>query len=216
MEKIQKKILAISCSPSKGRNSDTMLDYFIKGVNKVSEIVIEKIYLNDIIFDDYSYKNKNGPASHEKDLKNLTDKIQNFDGLVIATPTYNFSVPSKLKNLIDRIRFFALDFEKTTKMKQPVGTLGHLNMFFLTSGGTPNWAQKILFFAFPPFWLRGVFFYFGANYLGSLYSGDTKTFENEKVLKKCEKMGKKYAKKLLKNKHKSFIEKILWRSPQEN
>ena len=210
----QKNIIALSCSPSKGRNSDTMLDHFIKGVRKVPNVNIEKIYINDISFDTYAYENKNGPESHEKEFKSLCDKVQSCNGLIIATPTYNFSVPAQLKNFIDRIRFFALDFKRKTKLKQPVGMLGYLSLYFLASGGTPTWAQKILFFAFPLFWLRGVFLYFGAKCMGAIYSGDIKTFENTNVLKKCEKAGRRYAYQVLEEKHHGILERIFWRPPQ--
>ena len=170
------KILAISSSTSRGRNSDKMLDHFIKGMQLIEGIKVEKIYLDDIKIDLYRYENRNGPLPHEVDFKQLTDKIEKeFEAIVIATPTYNFSVPAHLKNFIDRIRFFALDFSKSNKIGQPVGRLGYLRMYFIVSGGTPNWAEKILFFTFPPFWLRGVFLYYGAKVMGALYSGDRKS-----------------------------------------
>ena len=206
-----KKILAIYSSPSKGRNSDTMMDNFISGISDTS---VEKVYLNDINFDSYSYDNRTGPKDHEEEFKKLTDKMQEVDGIIMSTPTYNFSVPSKLKNLIDRIRFFALDMENRNKFGQPVGKMGDKHLYFIVSGGTPNWAQKILFFAFPPFWLRGVFLYCGAKCLGSIYSGDVKTFENKKVLRKCKRAGHIYEDKLLKRKGHGFLHRIFWRPPQ--
>lgn len=209
------KVLALSCSPSRKRNSDTMLDHFILGMQEVPGIEVEKVYLNDIKIDIYTFENSLGPKEHEVDFKNLTDKIRNeTTGLVIATPTYNFSVPSGLKNFIDRIRFFALDFTKKNMAGQPIGQLGHLKAYFLVSGGTPTWSQKILFFAFPPFWLRGVFLYFSAKVMGAFYSGDTKTFGNEKVLEKCRRKGKRYAQKLVAGVGHGILENIFWRPPQ--
>lgn len=210
------KIIALAGSPSKGRNSDTMLDAFIKGARKVSNVTIEKIYLIDIPFDHYTYENRNGPQPHEKKFKELTDKVRSCDGLVIATPTYNFSVPAQLKNFIDRIRFFALDFDNMTRLHQPVGRLKDLKLYFLASGGTPTWAQKILFFAFPLFWLRGVFLYYGANCMGARYSGDVRTFANEKILKKCEQAGERFAYQVVRHECHNLLDKIFWRPPQRN
>lgn len=208
------KILAISSSTSRGWNSDTMLDHFIRGMESVGEIYVEKIYLDDINIDLYRFENKNGPLNHEIEFKKLTDKIKNeIDAIVIATPTYNFSVPAHLKNFIDRIRFFALDFSIRNRIGQPVGKLGHLKMYFLVSGGTPNWAEKILFFTFPPFWLRGVFLYYGAKVMGAFYSGDVETFKNQKILAKCTKRGKKFAITIKTNKQKGILEKIFFRPP---
>lgn len=209
------KILAISASPSRKRNSDTMLDYFISGMIKVEGIEVEKIYLDDIPIDYYKYENSKGAEDHEIEFKKLSDKIMHeVCGLVIATPTYNFSVPAHLKNFIDRIRFFALDFQNKNKLGQPRGMLGHLKMYFLVSGGTPAWAERIVFFAFPSFWLRGVFLYFNAKVMGAFYSDDIKTYENKKILEKCFKLGKKYAEKILEHKNQGMLENIFWRPPQ--
>jgi FMN-dependent NADH-azoreductase len=208
------KILAISCSTSRGRNSDTMLDHFILGMKEVPDIQIEKIYLQDIPIDLYTYENSRGPTDHEQEFKELTQKITNeISGLVIATPTYNFSVPAHLKNFIDRIRFFALDFTRKNKLGQPIGKLGYLRTYFLVSGGTPNWAEHILFFVFPSFWLRGVFLYFNAKVMGAFYSDDVKTFKNVKILKKCFIKGKRYAQKVKQQRDQGIIENIFWRPP---
>jgi FMN-dependent NADH-azoreductase len=208
------KIIALSASPSRNRNSDTMLDNFIMGMNKVAGIEVEKIYLEDIPIDFYNYENSVGPALHEEKFRDLSLKIENSEGLVIATPTYNFSVPAQLKNFIDRIRFLALDLTKHNKFGQPVGNLSYLRTYFIVSGGTPNWAETILFFAFPPFWLRGVFLYFDAKVLGAFYSGNIKAFENKVILDKCIRKGERYANMVQNKKGNSILERIFWRAPQ--
>ncbi len=210
------KIIALACSPSRGRNSDSMLDAFIEGVRTHSNIDIEKIYIEDITIDTYMFTNRLGPQEHETDFKNLTDKIKSAQGLVIATPTYNFSVPAHLKNLIDRLRFFALDMDNTNRIGQPMGGLTYLKTYFLVSGGTPKWAQRLLFFAFPPFWLRAVFLYYGSQCYGGYYSGDVATFQNKKVLALCKRIGARYGKKILRNTQHSILEKLFWRPPQKD
>lgn len=211
-----KEIIAIYGSPSKGRNSDSMMDAFCEGISEVDGLELYKVYINDIQIDNYTFENSCGAEGHEKEFKDLLDKIDVAEGLVISTPTYNFSVPAQLKNFIDRIRCIALDMTERNNLNQPVGKLGHLKTYMLVSGGTPNWAQKILFFAFPPFWLRGVFLYYGSKCLGAIYSGDVKTFDNKKVLKKCRKEGKKYAKKIRSEKSHGILERIFWRPPQHD
>jgi FMN-dependent NADH-azoreductase len=211
----KKQIFAISASPSKGRNSDTMLDKFIEGAQKVEGIEIEKVYLNDIQIDNYTYENGQCPQPHEEEFAKLVDKINVCEGLVIATPTYNFSVPAGLKNFIDRSRCIALDMEKKNWLGQPVGKMGNIRAYFLVSGGTPVWAQKLLFFAFPPFWLRSVFLYFGANVIGAFYTGDTKAFQNEKILNKCIIKGINFGRDVMKRKTNNVPERIFWRPPQK-
>ena len=208
------KIIALSCSPSKGRNSDTMLDNFILGTREVKGVEIEKVYLCDINIDYYSFENSTGAGEHEKEFKELTDKLREAQGFVIATPTYNFSVPAQLKNFIDRIRFIALDLEDKTWIDQPRGKLNHLRMYFLVSGGTPTWAKNLFFYAFPPFWLRNIFLYFGARVMGAMYTGDVHSFHDDKFKNKCHKMGKHYATDLILNRHHGLLEDIFWRPPQ--
>lgn len=215
-------IIALSCSPSKHRNSDSLLDAFISGIESESNkniskninIKIEKIYLNDIPIDIYKYENRGGPESYETEFRELTEKIKNSNGLIIATPTYNFGVPGHLKNFIDRIRFFALNFDEKNNLGQPSGLLGYLRTYFIVTGGTPTWAEKILFFAFPSFWLRGVFLYYNSACLGAYYTGNVRAFENKKILNKCKKKGTKYARQLSRNKHNRTLERIFWRPPQ--
>lgn len=209
-----KKIITLSCSPSRGRNSDTMLNAFISGIKTTESLEIEKIYLHDISIENYSYENSKGPLPTETDFAKLVEKITNSDGLVIATPTYNFSVPAHLKNFIDRSRFFALDMEKRNGLGQPVGRLSYLGTYFLVSGGTPRWAEHILFFTFPAFWLRGVFLYFGAKVFGAYYTGDVQAFRNKKLLKLCEKKGQRFGQQILEGKKHGVLERIFWRPPQ--
>ena len=207
-------VIALSCSPSKNFNSDTMLDNFIEGFKCKSKLSIEKIYLSDVPIDFYSYENRLGPKENEVEFKKLCDKLQKAKALVIATPTYNFGVPAHLKNFIDRIRFFALDFKNKSRLNQPGGMLEHLRVYFIVSGGTPSWAQKLLFFAFPPFWLRGVFLYYGSHCLGAIYSGDINTHKNPRILNICKHRGKRFAKRLEKGHENAFLEKLFFRPPQ--
>lgn len=206
----KKKVIALSCSPSRGRNSDTMLDNFIRGVVEEG-VLIEKIYLEDVPMDHYNYQNGKMALPHETVFNDLIEKIKGANGLVIATPTYNFSVPAQLKNFIDRIRFIALDLSKRDGFGQPAGLLGYLTTYFLISGGIPKWAERILFFAFPAFWLRGVFLYYGAKVCDAYYSGDVKTFENTRILNNCYKKGKQYAYRLKKGKGNRILERLFWR-----
>lgn len=209
-----KTIIALSCSPSRGRNSDSMLEAFISGASQNTGVHIEKIYLSDIPIEYYTYENSTGPLSHETQFAELAEKIKSAHGLVIATPTYNFSVPAHLKNFIDRARFFALDMTKRNSINQPVGRLNYLGTYFLVSGGTPRWAEHILFFAFPAFWLRGVFLYFGARVFGAYYTGDVRAFQNKRILENCKVRGKRYAKQIAEGKKHGILERIFWRPPQ--
>ena len=193
------KIVALIGSPEKNGNSEMLLKYFLEGVSESSkDIKISTFDLKDFDFDFYCHACKT-PLSYESKFKDLMKGIEEAQGLIIATPTYNFSVPAKLKNLIDRMGFMALDYQNLNKFKQPSGKLGYLKTYFIVTGGTPSWMKKILFPLFPAFWLQVVFWYYGAKRGGSFYAGGL-TFSNPaknhpKLLSKCKKLGKKFISK---------------------
>lgn len=193
----KKKIIAIAGSPSKKRNSDSMLDSFIEGIKSARpEYDVEKFYIIDVPIAQYCFQNGDTPCrDDEPQFMELAEKFRDADGVVIATATYNFSVPACLKNFIDRLRYVALDMKRRNALGQPVGMFTKHRMFFLVSGGTPKWFQKIAFFLFPPFWLRVIFAYYGVRKFGSFYTGNVRAFDSEKTLAKCKRMGRRWAKK---------------------
>lgn len=198
-----KKVLVLACSPEKGGNSDTLANEFIKGMSSVEWVQIQKIYLHDVPFAPYSYMSKFPDPNAEPEFAALTQQLDESDGLVIATPTYNFGVPAPLKNFIDRIGFMALDYKKLTWAKQPTWLLGNLRTFCIVTWGTPDLMQKMLFFAFPRFLLWVQFFYYGVRRSGSAFAGGL-SFSNPAkkrptLLKKYEKLGRTYAQKVIKD-----------------
>ena len=196
-----KKILALACSPEKGGNSDTLLDEFIKGVSKVQWIKIEKIYLQDVPCAPYSYLNKFPNPNEEPEFTTFTQDLDTADGLIIATPTYNFGVPAPLKNFIDRIGFMSLNYKKLNWAKQPTGLLGSLRTYYIVCGWTPDLMQRMLFFLFPRFILRAQFSYYGVKKHGGAFAGNLSfshpAKKQPKLLKKFERLGEEYARKIL-------------------
>ncbi|MGN1394108.1 MAG: flavodoxin family protein [Succinivibrionaceae bacterium] len=101
---MSKNILIIEGSARKHGNSDLLCDSFIKGAIEKNHHV-EKVYLSDkqIHF-------CNGCEScsiHHKcvfndDMQELLQKIIDADVIVLATPTYFYSMSGLMKNFIDR------------------------------------------------------------------------------------------------------------------
>lgn len=198
-------ITILQGSPSHGWNSDTMLDAFLEGVDSVEGGISYSKYLtSDLDCGHHCFINKHGAQEDEIEFKKLLQDIETSKGLIISTPTYNFAVPGGLKNVIDRISTsIALDYTKFNWMKQPTGKLRYLKNFYLVSGGTPPFAQKILFPFFPPTWLTLVFWYFGVREAKSIYGGNLKSThlakDDQRLLKKCRKAGIQYAKNIIKS-----------------
>lgn len=195
------KVTAIIGSPEEKGNSETLLQAFLKGMN--SNQVEAKIYdLKEMDLAYHCHQCK-VPLQPELKFKQLVADIESSQLLIIATPTYNFSVPARLKNLVDRLGFMALNYQKLNHFKQPSGKLGYLKTYFIVTGGTPNWIKNLLFPLFPDFWLQVVFWYYGAKRGGSQYAGAL-TFthpakKNPNLCARFEYLGKKVFLKLKKS-----------------
>jgi putative NADPH-quinone reductase len=197
------KIVALACSPSKGFNSDTMLDAFLSGMSEIKQVKVEKIYLNDLQIENYSFLNRLPDAVKEPQFVALIDKIVKADGVVIATPCFNFSVPAALKNLLDRMSYKALNPKSLNWLSQPKGLLTNLHNFYLVSCGTPAWMVRVFLWPiFPVNWLRVVFGYFGSKTWGGIYGAGLNTNNlaknNPKLMERCRKAGRGYAQRLVK------------------
>ena len=198
-------ITILQGSPSHGWNSDTMLDAFLEGVDSVEgSIGYSKYLTSDIECGHHCFMNRRGAEDHEEELEQLLRDIERSKWIVISSPTYNFSVPGGLKNVIDRISTsIALDYQNINWAGQPTGKLGYLRNFYLVSGGTPLLFQKILFAIFPPMRITVMFRYFGVKRSSSIYGGNLKgthlAKDDQKLLKKCRRAGMKYAKQLMKD-----------------
>ena len=99
-----KKILILSASPRRNGNSDILCDQFAKGAAGAGNET-EKIYLYDkeINFCKACYACfRTGECVIQDDMKEILEKIQGSDVLVISTPTYFLSMNGKLKCMIDR------------------------------------------------------------------------------------------------------------------
>lgn len=200
-----KHIIALACSPSKGWNSDTLLDQFIAGFNEIATtengLTVEKLYLADLPLKDWDFAHKTPKVEEEPEFVALVEKIKAASGLIIATPTYNFNVPGKLKNLFDRLSFQALDYQKLNKLKQPTGQWHYLKIFTISSSGSPVWIQKLLYFWYPRSWFKAILWYFDADYVGHIsgggYSKDFQAKDDIKTLQRCRLAGMAYAQQLL-------------------
>ncbi len=130
-------IVAGTNNPS---NSNTLADQFIEGLKKVDGLTFEKIRLNELSLHHFTLADYN-EESCEPDYLRLKTLIQDSAGVVFATPIWNFSVPSHLKNLIDRMGAFGLDKETHSKgqfKRKPFG--------LMYTGGAPMIAWKALMY----------------------------------------------------------------------
>ncbi|MDD1634433.1 MAG: flavodoxin family protein [Methanomicrobiales archaeon] len=101
------RVLAISGSPHRHGNTETLLDAFLEGAEGEGAVV-EKVVLKDLSFTPCQGCN----ACHRKDgcivqdeLTPLFDRIAQADCLALASPIYTMGITAELKGLIDRGQF---------------------------------------------------------------------------------------------------------------
>ncbi len=121
-------------SPS---NCNRLADEFIEGMKEVNGTSFEKVQIKELALEHFSLQNYE--TNSEEDYKRVKGLIESSAGIVIATPIWNFSVPSHLKNFIDRIGAFCLDHETHSK-----GTLGGKPVYLIFTGGAPMIAWEAL------------------------------------------------------------------------
>jgi len=153
------RILLVTASTNDPSNAGTLAREFQGGIETQGEVETTMVHLKDLHIEQFSLKHYDPHCDSEPDFLNLQKRIQGADGVVIATPVWNFGVPGHLKNMMDRMGSFALD---ETKSK---GMLNGKPFYLIFTGGAPASAWKGLMrktTSFVPQAIR----YFGGSILG--------------------------------------------------
>ena len=101
-------VLALSGSPRRKGNSETMLDRALAGVAKADPTArIEKVILNEIHFrpcQNCGFCSRKGYCrfATDDDMKNLYPLLDSADRFVVASPIYFANISAQLKAMIDR------------------------------------------------------------------------------------------------------------------
>lgn len=133
-------ILVVVAGMNEPSNSNTLADHFIEGMKTVEGVTFEKIRLKDLSLHHFTLADYAEEAC-EPDYQRIKALMQDAAGVIFATPVWNFSVPSHLKNLIDRMGTFGLDSETHSKgqfKQKPFG--------LIFTGGAPMIAWKALMY----------------------------------------------------------------------
>ena len=99
-----KNVLILSASPRKNGNSDILCRQFIKGAlaaGHKTELI--SLYDKNIECCRACYACfKTGKCVIRDDMEEILEKMQQADVIVVATPTYFYTMNGKLKTVIDR------------------------------------------------------------------------------------------------------------------
>ncbi len=164
-----KKVLAIMGSPRKNKNTDKLLDAFLKTINQ-ELYTIEKVYLNELDIKHCTgceFCNKTGNCSKKDDMSELYEKIDSSQVIIVAAPVYFNSLNGLTKNMIDRCqRYWALKYELGQEYKRNEDRIGIL----LSVGGAPfTYDQFDGSIAVMDFFFRAV----NAKYKGNVFMSHT-------------------------------------------
>ena len=133
-------IAVIVAGTNEPSNSNTLADAFIEGMKGVPGIAFEKIRLKELSIDHFTLAHYSD-ANAEPDFRRVETLLKDAQGIVFASPIWNFSVPAHLKNLIDRMGAFALDSATHSQ-----GQLKSKPCALLYTGGAPMIAWKALMY----------------------------------------------------------------------
>lgn len=154
------KLVIISASTNDPSNSEFLAKEFVKGAGCESEV----IRLTDVPLPQFTVSCYAESCPMPKGFPELAKAIQEADGVVIASPVWNFGVPAHLKNTLDWMGIFALNDTKTR------GTLNKKPFYFIFTGGAPAPAWKGLM-RFTTMFVREAVRYFDGTIAGTFFEG---------------------------------------------
>lgn len=155
------RIAIIVAGTNEPSNSNVLADTMAHAM-RARGAEIEKVRLKDLRIEHFGIECY-GPNCPIDDFQIVKKMVQEADGIVFASPIWNFSVPAHLINLIDRMGAFALDPSRS------VGVLKGKPFFFIYTAGMPTSAWPLMRRALGHLTLA--LRYFGGAVLGTYFEG---------------------------------------------
>jgi NAD(P)H-dependent FMN reductase len=159
------RILVIVAGTNEPSNSNTLADAFAEGATSVPGTDVTKVRLKDFSLPHFTADCYNAACPMPQEYMQLKELVLRADGILIATPIWNFGVPAHLKNFIDWMGCFALDSETKSR-----GMLQSKPFYFLFTGGAPKAAWKGLM-RFTTIFVPEAIRYFGGTIVGKYFEG---------------------------------------------
>lgn len=132
----KKRVLALMGSPRKNKNTNTILDYILAGMDN-DDFIITKINLGDLNIGyctgcDYCGHKAN--CVQKDDMDKLYNAFDNNDLIILSAPLYFNSVNGLTKNMIDRCqKYWSLKYSLGQDYKRYEDRRG----IFISVGGAP-------------------------------------------------------------------------------
>lgn len=101
---MSKKWIAVVGSPRKGENTDLLVNYVIDGLNE-KNIEVDKYFLdssNIATCTGCEYCVKALTCRIQDEVTEIISNMKKADGLIFASPSYNYNMTAQMKALLDR------------------------------------------------------------------------------------------------------------------
>lgn len=132
------RILVMVGGTNEPSNSRFLADRFAEGIRlQEPSAIVETLLLKDLALPHFTIACYRSGLEPGDAVLALWEAVRSADGVVIASPVWNFSVPAHLKNAIDLLGCKALDAETRSK-----GQLRGKPFFFIFTGGAPTAVWK--------------------------------------------------------------------------
>ncbi len=132
------KILILVAGTNEPSNAHVLAESMAEGLCESQQVTVKLVRLRDLKMAHFGLECY-GPDCPIDDLEKVRSELLSADGVVIATPIWNFSVPAHLKNLIDRMGAFSLDPDSHS-----LGLLQGKPFYLIYTGGTPFTAWPLM------------------------------------------------------------------------
>jgi multimeric flavodoxin WrbA len=122
------KVIVLRGSPRRGGNSDTLADYFVKGVRETGEAEVLDFILNDMNIRlcqgcQSCATSEGHKCAIDDDMQEIHAVFADADIVVWATPMYWGYMTAQMKTALDRMEALAMDVEKYWADKEFVAIL---------------------------------------------------------------------------------------------
>ncbi len=133
------RVVVLHGSPKRGGNSDTLAEYFVKGVRKTGDFEVLDFILNDMNIKpcqgcESCMTSEEHKCVIDDDMHQIYSVFADADIVVWATPMYWGYMTAQMKIALDRMEALAMDPEKYWVDKEFVAILTYRHHYQSTIG----------------------------------------------------------------------------------
>lgn len=180
------EIVAIMGSHRNGHNTQKALDFFlkqIKGENEVFVYNVNEIEVKACIACDYCIEHQGECVIKDDDMTEIYKKMETCDLLVVASPVYFSSLPSKIKALIDRTQMIYNLKDRSNIKKKKILIIG--------VGGQPHYPRQFQAVDITLEWYKKTLSCDEIGFVQFCHTDELSALDNKKCLEELEEISEK-------------------------